>query len=345
MRKIFRVVLGSLALCISLGMGGVLVMYHLNSPPTTLSGQEQEFTIFRGESVYSIAERLEREGFIRSKEFLIWISKWKGTESRYQAGYYSLPFGKTALEIHDLLVKGMQILFRVTIPEGWTRTRMAKQLEALGITPETEFLSATQNEELLSRFGIPAPHLEGFLFPETYHFPKDYPASKVVQTMVETFFRKTSSLLPEGELPKGKELYEKVILASIIEREYRDPEEAPLIASVFYNRLKIRMPLGSCATVEYVLTQELGRPHPEFLTYQDLEVDSPYNTYKRQGLPPGPIGNPGTVALRAAFFPADTDFRYFVLKDPNAGRHFFSRTLQEHNQAKVVYLKRIQSGS
>jgi UPF0755 protein len=134
-------------------------------------------------------------------------------------------------------------------------------------------------------------------------------------------------------------LRDRVVLASIVEREYRAPEEAPLMASVFYNRLNARMRLQSCATVAYVLTEELGRPHPESLTYGDLEVDSDYNTYARWGLPPGPISNPGRVALLAAFEPAETPFLYFVLRDPEAGRHEFSVSLDEHNEKKFLYLK------
>ena len=124
-----------------------------------------------------------------------------------------------------------------------------------------------------------------------------------------------------------------------MEREYRVTEEASLIASVFYNRLALNIALGSCATVEYVITEEQGKPHPEFLNYRDLEIVSDYNTYLFPGLPPGPISNPGETALRAAFFPEESDFLYFLLQNAESGRHYFSRTYTEHNEAKVVYLK------
>ena len=117
------------------------------------------------------------------------------------------------------------------------------------------------------------------------------------------------------------------------------------MASVFRNRLKVNMALGSCATVEYIISEIQKEPHPEYLTYRDLEIPSPYNTYRNPGLPPGPISNPGRTALDAAFHPADTDYWYFVLRDPGAGTHFFSKHLREHNQAKVVYLKKVSSGS
>jgi len=130
-------------------------------------------------------------------------------------------------------------------------------------------------------------------------------------------------------------------MASIVEREYRADDEAPLIASVFYNRLKRNVGLESCATLEYIITEIQNKAHPEYITLDDEKINSPYNTYKWAGLPPGPISNPGKIALEAAFHPAKTSYMYFVLKDAQAGRHFFSRDLSEHNQAKYLYLKKL----
>jgi len=345
MKKTVKVLTVFLAILGGGVVGLTVLAGYLNSPVFTQGEGEEEFSIFKGESVSAIADRLEQKGLIRSADFLVWLSRWKGTEKQYRVGHYRIPRGKSTLFVHDLLVKGAQALYRVTIPEGWTLSRIARMLEAKGIVSASDFLSASKQEEILKKYEIPTSSVEGYLFPETYYFPKDFPAIRVIETMVDTFFQRLSTIVQEKPLPTGKDLLDRVILASIIEREYRDPEEASMIASVFYNRLKIRMPLGSCATVEYVLTEELGKPHPDVLTYEDLEVPSPYNTYKHPGLPPGPICNPGVIALKAAFYPADTDYRYFVLKDPEAGRHHFSKTLQEHMQAKVVYLKKIQPGS
>ncbi|MCX7787778.1 MAG: endolytic transglycosylase MltG [Spirochaetes bacterium] len=345
MKKTVKIITILLAILGGGVVGLTALAGYLNSPVSTNGEGEEEFSILKGESVSTIADRLEQKGLIRSADFLIWLSRWKGTEKQYRVGHYRIPKGKSTLFVHDLLVKGVQALYRVTIPEGWTISRIGRLLESKGIVSVSEFLSASKQEEILKKYGIPTSSVEGYLFPETYYFPKDYPAIRVIERMVETFFQRLATIVQEKPLPTGKELLDKVILASIIEREYRDPEEAPMISSVFYNRLKIRMPLGSCATVEYVLTEELGKPHPDMLTYEDLEVPSPYNTYKHSGLPPGPICNPGETALKAAFYPAETDYRYFVLKDPEGGRHHFSKTLQEHMQAKVVYLKKIQPGS
>jgi UPF0755 protein len=180
--------------------------------------------------------------------------------------------------------------------------------------------------------------MEGFLYPETYFFPIDYPAPLVVKTMADTFFKRIAGM-NEADL-SPEELYEKVTLASIVEREYRVDEEAAVMAGVFYNRLKINMALESCATVEYVITEIQQKPHPEVLLFVDLEIDSPYNTYRNAGLPPGPISAPGEVALNAVFHPVERDYFYFRLVDGNAGRHHFSKTLDEHNRAGALYVKR-----
>jgi UPF0755 protein len=184
--------------------------------------------------------------------------------------------------------------------------------------------------------------MEGYLFPDTYLFPRDYPAGRVIRTMADNFFLRLAVLSgtggPPAELPAA-ELYKGVILASIVEREYRVDDEAPLMAGVFYNRLGIGMALQSCATVEYVITEIQGKPHPETLYTRDTEIRDPYNTYTRPGLPPGPICSPGTTALNAVFNPASSDFLYFRLIDPAAGRHYFSRTLDDHIRAGVFYLK------
>jgi UPF0755 protein len=157
--------------------------------------------------------------------------------------------------------------------------------------------------------------------------------------MVGTFFKRLAHIYPQYTELNRNELFKKVIIASIVEREYRREDEAPVIASVFYNRLAIGQKLESCATVAYVLTDIKGRPHPERLTWADIKVSSPYNTYEYYGLPPGPIGNPGDTALIASFRPLKTSYRYFVLKDPATGRHEFSDTFQKHLSAKELYIK------
>jgi UPF0755 protein len=255
----------------------------------------------------------------------------------------------STVEVHELLVKGEQTLHRVTIPEGLTISEVALEFEDEGICGAGEFVEAAttagetdaQGAESFGGYPIPpgVESLEGFLFPDTYLFQRNFPAEKVVAHMLDTFFEKLGEIAPGYTELSAGELYEKVIVASIVEREYRAADEAKKIASVFYNRLERGMRLQSCATVVYVLTEEQGKAHPEKLTYDDLEVESEFNTYTRGGLPPSPIANPGAVALEAAFHPAETDYLYFLLQDPEDGRHTFSRTLSEHNEAYRLYIK------
>lgn len=345
MRRALRFVLAVIIILLAASGGLLGALLFLDSPLDAGSGDSVPFTITRGESLLSVASRLETEKLIRSSRFLVGLSKIRGTETLFQAGSYLVPKGKTARQIHDFFISGSQVLHRITIPEGWTLSRVASYFAEKTITSREDFLGAAKNPELLDRLNIPADSAEGYLFPDTYLFPVDFPAEKIVTRLVDNFFLKIREIYPGfGEI-SPEEFHRKVTLASIIEREYRDPAEAPLMASVFYNRLKVNMNLGSCATVEYIITEIQGKPHPDIITYRDLEIPSPYNTYRRSGLPPGPISNPGRTALGAAFYPAETDYWYFVLKDAAAGTHFFSKSLQEHNRARVLYVKKISSGN
>ena len=145
--------------------------------------------------------------------------------------------------------------------------------------------------------------------------------------------------MPNYEQLSSQELYEKIIMASIIEREYRVEDEAPIIASVFYNRLKYNVGLESCATLEYIITEINGEPHPRIITNEMKAINSPYNTYMWHGLPPGPVSNPGGIALEASLYPKKTDYWYFCVKNQETGEHYFSKDLDEHNAAKWYYLK------
>jgi UPF0755 protein len=330
-----------LLLCF-LGGGGTLI--YLNSPGSALKAEERVFKVVRGETVSSIAARLEEEAVIRSALFLRALSYISGTESEFKSGYFRFMPGDTTRDIHHLLIAGYEEQVKVTFPEGWTVTQVGRHLESKEICSLEEFQNAAASGELLAAYEIPADTLEGYLFPDTYYFPKGFPALAVAERLVENFFRRLESIAPEATEMDREELHRKVILASIIEREYRLASEARLIASVFYNRLRYNIGLESCATLQYIITEIEKRPHPEYLTLEDKVIDSPYNTYKWAGLPPGPIANAGSVALDAAFHPENTGFFYFVLRDPASGEHYFSEDLEEHNWAKYNYLKRTGTG-
>ena len=297
---------------------------------------EQLFTIKRGTSVRAIAADLKAAGLVRF-EYATYLC-FRFFNKPIKAGTYKL---SPALSVHALLAylqAGKQELIKVTVPEGLTISKTAVILEERQVIAADVFLEAAQNTDLLQSYGITGASAEGFLFPDTYFFSYNETAERVVKTMLDNFFSKTSVIPHFPDDPKQR--YETVILASIIEREYRVPEEAVKIAGVFSNRLRIGMGLQSCATVEYILTEIQHKPHPGRLLNRDLEIDHPYNTYKWRGLPPGPISNPGMTALYAACNPEKSSYLYFRLEDAETGTHVFTRNLTEHARAGAIILKR-----
>jgi UPF0755 protein len=343
--KIIRFITGMvLTLLLILGAAAV----YCNAPPVKPPRNAGAVTIDpdgsalvevrNGESAASVGQRLETAGLIRNRYF--WNLLYRLDNQYIKSGMYKIALPASQLEIRSVLVSGRQILTRVTIPEGVTLKKTAQILEEAGICGAEEFLAAASDRAALDSYRIPGNTVEGYLYPDTYFFSMAYPASQVVKVMADTFFKHLAEIGPETLGASPEELNRRIIIASIVEREYRVSEEAPLMAGVFYNRLAIGMPLQSCATVEYVITEIQGRPHPEVLYNRDIEIADPYNTYIRAGLPPGPISAPGPTALDAAFHPVPSDYLYFRLVDPAEGRHYFSRTLDDHIQAGALYVKR-----
>jgi UPF0755 protein len=345
--KIFVILAGIVVVISTLIAGGLI---YLNNPPRDIpqtgggglrieDGGVLYMEVKNGESALSVGQRLEDAGIIKNRYF--WYALSRLEKEYIKTGTYRIQLPASQLTIHSILVAGRQVLLRVTIPEGTTLKKTARILAEAEICGEEAFLLAAGDPDILNAYKVPGRSMEGYLYPDTYFFPPEYPADLVVRSMADTFFIKlaglSASLAPPPVEPE--ELYKKLIIASIVEREYRIDEEAPLMAGVFYNRLRIGMALQSCATVEYVITEIQGKPHPDVLFTRDTEIKDPYNTYYYPGLPPGPISSPGSVALRAAFYPAETEYLYFRLVDANAGRHYFSRTFDDHIKAGVLYVK------
>ncbi len=298
----------------------------------------ESFVVERGATFDTIGLHLMALRLIRSPFFLDLSAKATRSARELQAGTYEIHRGMTTLQILSLFVSGNQLLERITIPEGWTLLQIADLLARNGVVGKASFERAASSPKLLAGLGVPGKSAQGFLYPDTYYFPRNYPAARVVAVMTANFFKNFDAIDPERRQLSPEELLEKVVMASIVEGEYRLAREAPVIASVFYNRLKRGMRLQSCATVSYVLTDVLGEPHQTRLYDKDLEVASPFNTYLHKGLPPEPISNPGRVALDAALHPANTPYLYFVLENPKSGEHFFSKDFAEHTYAKYQYL-------
>jgi UPF0755 protein len=290
----------------------------------------------RGSSRWDIAGILRKEDVIRNRLAFALFSMWHFRRP-IQAGEYYFDEPVNSREVFWKMAHGRIYIRTVLVPEGWTSFDIADEIQEQGICGRGQFLAATRDTSLISRLAPQAHTLEGFLFPSTYEFTRHNSCEQIAKRMVENFQAVWDSIRPPDSqpLPDGLTPLQVVTLASLVERETPDAEERPLVAGVFYNRLRKGFPLQCDPTVQYALALE-GRPVKD-VKPADLRVDSPYNTYTHTGLPPGPIANPGEASLRAALAPAATDYLYFVANDQ--GGHFFARTLAEHNR-NVLKLRR-----
>ncbi len=303
--------------------------------PVEASAAEQvEVRIHPNFSAREIGNLLASKGLIRSSWFFAFYTRISGKDARLKSGVYSLSPSESLEEIIDKITRGEVVYRKVTVPEGMNLNDIADLLQAKGIVDRQRFLKVAAQADFDFNFikGIPKgpKRLEGFLFPDTYRFSGEPDEKEVLEMFLKRFREVYNTEFRKRAEELNMNTYEVVTLASIIEREAVKEEERPIISSVFHNRLKLGQPLQSCATVRYALNKYRGQ-----LTYDDLLVDSPYNTYKFTGLPQGPIASPGYASLKAALYPADTDYFYFVAKPD--GSHAFSRTLAEHNAAKEKY--------
>lgn len=275
---------------------------------------------------------LEEKQAIRSRLVFSLLAKFSDQSDKLKAGEYEIDASNDAATILSRIVEGRSVLHHVTVPEGLTISQIARLLASKGISDETAIINASKNPKLLVAFGIPGRDAEGYLMPETYAFRKDMSADEVVRKMAALFFVKAKPLVDKYQADSKLSLHSIVTLASIIEKEGAGPEEFGTISAVFHNRLRINMPLQADPTVIYANPGYDGSIHKK-----DLSIDSPYNTYKYRGLPPGPISNPGLKAIEAAYVPKDADYLYFVAMGAGKG-HYFSTTLEEHNKAVKKYI-------
>ena len=283
----------------------------------------------RGENTWTIAERLKEAKVIRSRWTFLGLH-YLPPRHTLKAGEYFFDHPLSSWEVLQKLIRGEIFYHLLTIPEGYNRFEIAEAVAARGLATQEEFLKAAEDVALVSDLAPEAKDLEGYLFPDTYRLPSDAGPAQIVRAMVERF-REIYSGLPQGE-PK-RPVHEIVTMASLVERETALPEERPLVASVFYNRLQRGMALQADPTVIYAAILE--DRYDGTIRQSQLRSTSPYNTYVHRDLPPGPIANPGRASLLAALQPASTAYLYFVVN--SNGGHTFSRTLGEHNHAVSLY--------
>jgi UPF0755 protein len=317
-----------------------ILRYSDNFLPAEPASREIVVTIPPGQNMTQTASLLEGAGVIKSADAFMWAVKIRSRIKRpvnVKAGEQALDPSLSVWETIGLLERGNFKYYPFTVPEGRTMYDVAQAVQAAGLGSASDFLALCRDKDLAASLGVEAPTLEGYLFPETYSFPKGTPLRSVVKAMTDQFWKVWSKYEAKAAA-RNLTTAQVVTLASIVEKETGAAEERPLIASVFYNRLARKMRLQTDPTVIYGLM-------PDFdgnLTRAHLEAFSPYNTYVIDGLPPGPIANPGEAAIKAVLDPAPGRYLYFVSK--NDGTHHFSETLAEHNRMVNRY-QRNRGGS
>ena len=314
--------------------GGVGFYFELrmfaDTPANAANTDKVLIDVRPGQSLKTTAGVLYDEEIIKSPLKLNIIARIEGIDKRLKAGEYLLSAAMTPRQILQIMVKGEVKLYKLTIPEGYNSNQIAVLVEQAGFGKKETFSDTAQNAALAHALGLSADRLEGYLFPDTYFFPKGTTVKKIVTVMVQRFW---SVFKPEWKTRAeslGFSIHQVVILASIIEKETGASFERPLISSVFHNRLKKRMRLESDPTVIYGIKDFDGN-----LTRKHLKTRTPYNTYKIKGLPIGPIANPGRASLEAALYPEKTSYIYFVSKKDTT--HQFSTNLKQHNRAVRKY--------
>jgi UPF0755 protein len=300
--------------------------------PAEKGGENQLIIVREGLSLKEVAEELDRKEIITNKALFELWAQVLGYSRKIKAGEYKLGSHMAPKRILEKLIKGEVVTYPVTVPEGFTAEQISEILHEMGLMDKEKFLSLVNDPSLLEHYGISAPSLEGYLYPETYHFARGISPRSTIDAMVGRFWQVVSPLKERMD-KMGMNLQQVITLASIVEKETGLAEERSTIASVFLNRLKKGMRLESDPTVIYGIKDFDGN-----LTRKDLTRPTPYNTYIIRGLPPGPIANPGLEAIKAVLYPAKTDYLYFVSR--NDGSHHFSKTLTEHNKAVRLYQKR-----
>ncbi len=307
--------------------------YSLLDP--TGSARQQFLTFRPGTSTREIASELQQAGAIRSANAFLVLYAVKGRRT-LKAGEYSFDRPANAFEIYDRMVRGDVLVHSVVIPEGFNMFDVADALQAAKVCSRDEFLKVARSDvSLVADLDPQARSLEGYLFPDTYRFSRTQSTHDVAAVMTKRFRQATAALGLKTDV------HRVVTLASIVEKETSVPEERPLIAGVFANRLAHHIGLATDPSVIYA--SRLTGKFDGVIHQSDLTQDSPYNTYKYSGLPPGPIANPGLESIKAALHPSQTEFLYFVAN--NRGGHNFARTIDEHNHNVALYRRGLNQGS
>ena len=322
-----------------LGIAAISVMLWLNSELSTpyygALNDETFVEIPRGAKTSEIASLLAGAGIIKNRFAFIGYARWKNLSGRLQAGEYRFTAPATPVQVMERIVHGDVFFVSLTIPEGLTAHETVELIADAHFGRLAQLQAALTHTEWIEDLNPSAQTLEGYLFPETYRFPRRASSEEVIKTMNDQFRARVKKLVKIHPLPRNLSLAQVVTLASLIGKEAKSLEERPLIGSVLVNRLALGMPLACDPTIIYAL--KLAGKYDGNIRKTDLDIDSPYNTYIHAGLPPGPICNPGEESLRAALAPVKTDYLYFVAR--NDGTHQFSKDFHAHSLAVSRFQK------
>jgi len=329
MRWVKRLVLLAVLVAVVAGAGGFWFYRQAVEPYRGFDQEEVFVDIPGGTGPARIGAKLIEAGVVRDATTFRVALLVSGRARALKAGEYRFTQPMHALDVIDKIARGDVYKRLLTFREGLTIPDMARVFEERGFGAAADFQKAAQNVELIADLDPEARDLEGYLFPETYSLPRNTPASEVVAQMVAGFRNALSPEIRTAAAAAGLSVRQLVSLAALVEKETGSGDERPLVAAVYRNRLRIGMPMQADPTVIYAL-QKAGKYNGNLTREHLRELDSPYNTYKYPGLPPGPIAAPGRASLHAAANPADVDYLYFVSK--NDGTHVFASTLDEHNR-------------
>ena len=316
-----------LALCL---LFAGLQLWWLGTAAPSVAAGPRIVEIPPGQGLLDIARRLDQAGVIRSPFGFALLALVEGRARTLKAGEYEVPQGANTFVVLGLLDGGKVLRHAVLLQEGFTLAELARAIEAKGLARADDVVRVGRDPLFLRALEIPGSSVEGYLFPDTYQFAKGITPEEMLALMIAKMRAQLTPDLLKAAQDLGLNPHQLLTLASIIEREAVVPSELPLISAVFWNRLKLDMPLQADPTVQYATGK--GR---QALTRADLLADHPYNTYRRTGLPPGPIANPGLAAIKAAAHPARVPYLYFVAMDDR--RHQFSQSLNDHNEAVARY--------
>lgn len=301
--------------------------------PLPFGNRPMEFEIKRGATFRQVVDSLAQSGFVRDKWIIFLLGRISGIDRKIKAGYYSLWGTMSPLEIFNAIRLGKIIEYEITVVPGDSLREVGEKFSALSLAEGEEFRRLCTNREFLDSLDVDAPSLEGYLFPETYRFPKGLEVKEALSIMVNRLREKFDDDMTLRTMELDLTERDVLTMASIVEKEAITDKERPIIAGVYYNRLKKHMLLQADPTAIYGV-----KSSKETITKQDLLMKTPYNTYVVKGLPPGPIASPGLKSIMAALNPADVPYLYFVSN--NDGTHNFSVTLSNHVEAVKIYRSR-----